>query len=116
MVSFYDGYEIYPGLAAKGEKEVSENVADLGGIRLLLDLGASQTSFDYGKFFNYAATNFCDIASRSRFLAKNYNDVHAFGRARINRCFASFNEFANTYSLKEGDHMYVAPTARVAIW
>jgi predicted metalloendopeptidase len=116
VVSFYDGYEVYPGLAAKGEKEVSENVADLGGIRLLLDLGASQTSFDYGKFFNYAATNFCDIASRSRFLAKNYNDVHAFGRVRINRCFASLNEFANTYSLREGDHMYVAPSDRVAIW
>src|SRR5574344_1101096 len=112
----YDGAEVYPGEATDGTTILSEAVADLGGIRLCLDLAKKESSFDYDAFWKDAATTFCSEASRSFYEAKLAKDVHPFGRVRVNCAFNTFDEFVNTYSLAPGDLMYVEPAGRPAIW
>ena len=116
VADYYDGYEVFPGEPTLGPNVVSEAVADLGGIRLCLDIAKKNASFDYDSFWKDAATNFCAIATRDFYDNKLANDVHPFGRARVNRAFSTFDEFTNTYQLSESDAMYEDPNDRVAIW
>lgn len=44
------------------------------------------------------------------------SDIHAPNNLRCNRVLANFQEFYDTYGIKEGDGMYVPKEERVAIW
>ncbi|RHC48842.1 hypothetical protein DW841_16095 [Hungatella hathewayi] len=44
------------------------------------------------------------------------SDFHAPNRLRCNRVLANFQEFMDTYHVKPGDGMYVAPEERIKIW
>ena len=43
-------------------------------------------------------------------------DVHPLNYLRSNVSSAQFDEFLETYGIKEGDGMYVAPDDRIAVW
>lgn len=43
-------------------------------------------------------------------------DVHPLKYLRVNVVLQQFDEFLETYGIKEGDQMYLAPKDRIIIW
>ena len=43
-------------------------------------------------------------------------DTHSPAEARVNYVLRNFQDFLDTYNIKEGDPMYLAPEDRVTIW
>ena len=43
-------------------------------------------------------------------------DSHSLNYLRVNATVQQFNEFLETYNVKEGDGMYLAPEDRIAVW
>lgn len=44
------------------------------------------------------------------------SDMHAPNNLRSNLVLSNFQEFYDTYDIKPGDGMYVAPEDRIKIW
>ena len=115
-VAYYRDYESLPGQMTSPEKTLGENIADLGGIRLSLDIAASKPSFDYEDFWRQAAMHFATTATSAFFASTLIDDSHSYGRARVNKAFSSFENFHDTFKTEPGDFMYVPPEARISIW
>lgn len=43
-------------------------------------------------------------------------DAHPLSNLRANVTAQMFSEFYDSYGVKEGDGMYLAPESRIAIW
>lgn len=43
-------------------------------------------------------------------------DEHPLNYLRANTCVQQFDEFYETFDIKEGDGMYLAPEDRVLVW
>ena len=99
-----------------GPNLTGEVIADMGGTKVMLCLAKKQESFDYDKFFRAIARNFAIQETRQRGVARIGFDVHPEEHLRINVTLGQFEEFTQTYGVKEGDGMYVAPEKRLAIW
>ena len=112
--------EIGQGFMLPGRQLVTEAMADLTGITLMLDLAKQEESFDYDAFFRaYAAFNF-DYT-----FGEILNRPDAFGNVnphppyhvRVNFTLAHFDEFYDTYpSVTDGTPMYITPENRVLVY
>jgi putative endopeptidase len=49
-------------------------------------------------------------------ITKTAQDTHPLRYLRINATLAQFDDFVDFYGITEGDGMYLAPEARVAVW
>lgn len=103
-----------------GELVSTEVIADLEGMRLMLDLAKQEESFDYDAFFRASAKFFFDYRAgddNAPDAGTGYVDSHPPYYVRINFCVAHFDEFYQTYpTVKEGAPMYIAPEDRVMPW
>ncbi len=85
---------------------VSENVADLGGIAAALEAAKKEEDFSAEEFF----TNFARIwrmKARTEYMQLLASvDVHAPGKLRTNVQLPNFDEFFETFDVKEGDGMW----------
>ena len=108
------------GNTLPGELVSTEAIADLEGMRLMLDLAKQEESFDYDTFFRASAKFFFDYRAgddNAPDAGTGYVDSHPPYYVRINFCVAHFDEFYQTYpSVKEGTPMYIAPEDRILIW
>ena len=43
-------------------------------------------------------------------------DTHPIAYLRANVTLQQYDEFIETYDIKEGDGMYIAPENRIAVW
>ena len=110
-LSPYTGAGIYTGSRVNGEA-----TADMGGIKVSLLLAGKEPSFDYDRFFRSYANNWkmnvpLDLESM---LFKT--DEHPLPFYRVNVGVQQFDEFYETYDVKEGDGMYLEPDKRVKVW
>lgn len=113
---FYSGYEAVPGAAVNGADTLSENIADIGGIACGLELLSYMENPDYDAFFRSYARQWARLGTYEELAEMAANDVHAPNNLRCNRVLANFQEFIDTYGIKPGDGMYVAPEDRIKIW
>lgn len=116
VVEYYDGYEAAPGIKANAQENLSENIADIGGIACGLELLSKMENPDYDAFFRSYANQWLRAADYSILEEMAESDIHAPNNLRCNRVLANFQEFYDTYGIKEGDGMYVPKEERVAIW
>ncbi len=103
------------GFLLDGEMICCEAMADLEGIRLMLDLAEKEEKFDYDIFFgSFAKLWFCyERGADYHQLA----DPHAPDYVRVNFTVAHFDEFYETYpTITEGTPMYIAPEDRILVW
>lgn len=126
MVRQFNGYMPVDSLHINGEATLGENIADLGGI--LLGWEAFQRTEEYksGKktggyrpgerfFMGYALGWLYSI--RPETLAQRLlTDVHAPAKYRVNGPFSDVDAFYETFDVRPGDKMYIAPEQRVRIW
>jgi len=115
VIDQFEGQDSY-GAKINGKLTVSENVADLGGIAAALEAAKKEEDFSAEEFF----TNFARIwrmKARTEYMQLLASvDVHAPGKLRTNVQLPNFDEFFETFDVKEGDGMWRAPEDRVIIW
>ena len=110
VVAFDDGTPYY------GQLVQTEAIADMAGLKCMLKMAEKVEGFDYDKFFR--ANAFLWARAGSKELMEYYaaTDEHPLNYLRANVSAAQFDEFADTYGIKEGDGMFVAPDDRIAVW
>jgi putative endopeptidase len=117
VINYYDGYEFVSGIDNIAAQTVGENIADIGGMSVALEyLKNTEDNPDYDEFFKYYALGWAQITSRQNAAAGASSDVHSGHWVRVNAVLPLFDEFYETYDIKKGDGMYIAPENRVSIW
>ena len=116
MAKYYDGLEIAPGILSNGEQTLGENIADNGAVSCILEIASHLENPDYDALFKSAALCWAESNNRSYLAYITASDVHSCAKLRVNRVFQNNQIFYDTYGIKEGDGMYVAPEDRVQIW
>ncbi len=116
MAAYYDGLEIAPGILSNGRQTLGENIADNGAVSCILEIASHLENPDYDALFKSAAHCWAESNNRSYLAYITASDTHSFAKLRVNRVFENNQIFYDTYGIKEGDGMYVAPEDRVHIW
>ena len=114
VAAVLDRIENGNGVKVKGEIVITEAMADMTGITLMLDLAKKEKDFDYDAFFRTCAkVNFAYEPGDDG----NTMNPHPLYHVRINYTLAHFDEFYRTYpSVTEGTPMYQAPEDRILVW
>ncbi|OON84952.1 hypothetical protein BXO88_14895 [Oribacterium sp. C9] len=93
-----------------------EAIADLASVKCLLGIANKQQDFDYEMFFKQIATiqkNSRYDAAEQFYIATNTHPVECY---RCNIPVQNYDEFIETFDVKEGDGMYLAPENRINVW
>jgi len=126
LVEQFNAVEILPGLMAKGERTLGENIGDHGGISIaytalqnvlkehpsgIIDGFTPEQRF----FLSYGAIWASNITDQEKARLTNL-DVHSLARNRVNVSLRNFQEFFDAFGIKEGDPMFRPESERVHIW
>ena len=76
----------------------------------------SEIVFNYDKFFTKYAQINANLAIYSSELTNLLQDEHPRDYLRTNVPVQQLEEFYETYDVREGDNMYLAPEDRLLIW
>ncbi len=128
LVDWFNGIEVIKGTFANGKFTLGENIADNGGVNI--SFTAMQKAIEEGlvnggqmdgytpaeRFFIAYAQVWAGNIRDEEIIRLTKEDVHSLGRWRVNATLPHINAFAETYKLKEGDKMYLAPDKRALIW
>ncbi|GAB5056583.1 peptidase M13 [Companilactobacillus alimentarius] len=115
MIDEFEGIP-YAGHKVNGKLVVSENVADVGGLRCALEAAKSESDFDDKAFFiNWARVwrNKSTQQLTEMFLSI---DVHAPAPLRANVQAQNMDEFYDAFNVTEKDGMWLDKDKRVNIW
>ena len=110
------------GIIAFGDKHFiganvdTEMVADMTGVRCALRMASDVEGFDYDKFFKKLAQMNARLSVYNMEVTSLIQDEHPLEYSRTNVPVQQFEEFYETYGVKEGDNMYLAPEDRLLIW
>jgi putative endopeptidase len=122
-----NAYPAPPGARISGESNYSENVADLGGLRLAYEalaakLGKSLNQPDASgmtpakRFFYKYAQNYCTAATPDVLRKLARDDSHGLPSYRVNGPLSNLREFGETFGCKEGSPMR-RPAANICrVW
>ena len=107
---------MFDGSSYSGTLVQGEAVADMAGVKSVLTYAAEQTDFDYDKFFRAYADIWCSISNTSYEQMRIALDTHPLNYLRVNAVLQQYEKFMETYDIKPGDGMYLAPEDSVAVW
>ena len=114
--AYFSQFETLPGLYVNGELVRAEAVADLGGMSCMLEIAKGIEDFDYEMFFEAYANGWKMACTEESLENAVRTDEHPLNNLRVNAIVQQFEEFYDTYDVKEGDGMYLAPEKRLAVW
>ncbi len=116
QIAYYDSMRIWDGAPVNGSNIQGEVVADMAGMKVLMRLAKKNENFDYDSFFRSYANIWKLLVTPERELYSLTQDPHPVQYLRTNVTVQQFDEFYETYGVKEGDNMYLAPEDRVLVW
>lgn len=116
LVKFYDKIVPFEGETVSGNNVQSEAIADIAGVKCLLNIAKEEADFDYDAFFRQYASIWKRLSSREFEYFCLTQDVHPLHYLRTNVTLQQFDEFYDTYDIKPGDGMYLAPEERIPVW
>ena len=99
-----------------GSNVKGEAVADIAGMKVILSLAEKEEEFDYQEFFESYAKIWKLILTYEYSYSLVLGNPHPLNYLRVNAVVQQFDEFSETYNLKDGDGMYLAPEDRVSVW
>ena len=111
---FEDNFKVFGFYHVDGEQTLGENYADLGGVECILSL--CKTKEDRIKLFENYAKIWCEMRTDDAIIDQIAYDVHSPSYIRVNAILSSIDAFYETYDVKEGDGMYIAPEKRISRW
>jgi putative endopeptidase len=115
IIDYYGNYTISTGDSVNGTLTLSENIADLGALTTVTAVAEKQGESLDDVYSNWA-TIWAKLSTPDLEKSHLVSDVHSPAQVRVNAVLSSIDAFYDTYGIKEGDNMYVAPADRVAIW
>lgn len=116
LVSYYNSITLWEGLSLQGKNVQTEAIADMAGVKVMLRLAEKENGFDYPKFFAAYARVWhalCTPQIEEYIALQNEHPVNCM---RTNITLQQYEKFYETYGIREGDGMYLAPENRVAVW
>ncbi len=117
VATYYTTMNPFPGSTMiTGNMVNGEATADMGGIAVTLYLASLEDDFDYDLYFRSYAELWRENVSKEAEKKFIKMDVHPLAFYRVNIGLQQFDEFYETYDIKEGDGMYVAPDKRIKVW
>ena len=107
-----------------GKLTLMENIADLGGVSISLEAlrgemqgkTAAERHKMLKEYFTSYAVSWRNKDRKKKAEIASRSDKHAPPELRVNKILSQFPEFYETYGLKQGDTLWVAPENRVTIW
>ena len=107
-----------------GKLTLMENIADLGGVSISLEAlrgemqgkTAAERHKMLKEYFTSYAVSWRNKDRKKKAEVASKSDKHAPPELRVNKILSQFPEFYETYGLKQGDTLWVAPENRVMIW
>lgn len=116
FIEYLDTIRIMGDYYVKGSNVDSEMVADIIGLKCALKMAEKEENFDYKTFFEFYSDMNSSISLYSEQISNIGNDPHPLNYLRANVPVQQFEEFYQTYDVKEGDNMYLAPEKRLDLW
>ena len=116
MDDYLDGIVAFGNEHFIGSNIDTEMVADMTGLQCALKMASKVEGFDYDRFFTKYAQMNTSLNVYSSELSCLKQDPHPLDYSRTNVPVQQFEEFYETYDVKEGDNMYLAPENRLLIW
>jgi putative endopeptidase len=126
IIRQFDAFEPLPGLHINGKATTGENIADLGGVLLGLDAYRKTEEYKADKpvaglkpvqrYFLGYALGWLGHSRQENLRNQLLTDVHSPEKYRVNAPFQNVDDFYNAFSIKPGDRLFVADSARVRIW
>ncbi len=113
---YLDTIVVFGDYKVTGQNVDTEMLADISGVQVALRMAAKVDDFDYDAFFTKYAQMNTSIDLYSLDLNMLQGDPHPINYLRSNVPVQQFEEFYETYDVKEGDNMYLAPEDRVTLW
>ena len=127
LVDHFNQIEVLPNIFANGEFTLGENIADNGGVNISYE--ALQKAKQEGKikgvmdgftpeqrFFIAYANVWAGNIRDEEIARRTKEDSHSLGRWRVNGTLPHCEQFLETFNIKEGDPMWLAPEKRAQIW
>ena len=111
---FEDNFTVFGIYHVDGEQTLGENYADLGGLECITSL--CKTNEDREKLFENYATIWCEMCTDDCIINLITYDSHSPALIRVNAVLSTLDAFYETYDVKEGDGMYIAPEDRISRW
>jgi len=126
LVEQYSGYQVLEDLNLNGELTLGENIGDLSGVTIaykayIASLNGTEAPVidgltgDQRFFMGYAQVWRGKVVEKSM-RNRVATDPHSPGEFRVLGILSNFDKFYETFDVKEGDAMYIAPEKRVKIW
>lgn len=100
----------------EGIRVMNEATADMAGIKAILYMTRDIEGFDYDSFFRGFAALYATQTEEKFEIEALTDDEHPLPFHRINITLQQFDEFMDTYDIKPGDGMYLAPEKRINVW
>ena len=116
LINYYNERTIWEGANFFGNNIQTEAIADMAGFKAMLKLAEGKENFDYEKFFKAYANIWKEIITYENEYYVYAQDSHPVNYLRTNATVQQFDEFLETFDVKEGDNMYLAPADRVLVW
>ena len=99
-----------------GKRVCGDAIADIAGMKVILRMVEKIPNFNYEELFTaYSKRQRC-INSEEYEQYLFAMDTHLLQYLRTNTVVQQFEEFFETFDVKEGDTMYLSPKKRVSIW
>ena len=117
LVEYYDNVVAFDnGIKYSGQMVQTESIADIAGLKCMLMLAKKVPNFDYDKFFRANARLWSRVYTLEKAEAVVLTNTHPLHYLRCNVSLQQYDEFLETYDIKEGDGMYLAPEDRITVW
>ena len=117
LVAYYDNVVAFDdGTKYSGQMVQTEAIADIAGMKVMLTLAKKVPNFDYDKFFRAHERMWARVYTIAAAENAVLTDTHPLHYLRGNVTVQQFDEFNETYGIKEGDGMYIKPEDRIAVW
>lgn len=104
------------GGAYNGDNVKGEAIADMGGMKCMLEIAKERENFDYRLFFTAYAQLWREKNTTAQEMMKSSKDVHPLNCFRVNVTLQQFDEFMEAYEIQPGDGMYLSKEKRIAVW
>jgi putative endopeptidase len=127
VVAQYGAIEVLPGVFVDGQITVTENVADIGGIRVSYEAmenylarngrpGKVDGFTQEQRFFIAAAQVWREKIRDEALTTQVKSDVHSPARVRGTQPLRNTDAFFEVFDVRPSDAMYLAPKDRITIW
>jgi putative endopeptidase len=116
LAAYYDEIEPFQDVNCVGSQIEGEAIADLVAVKILLRIAGEDSSFDYDKFFRNFSESWRTITTAQSEYYTLLQDTHPLAYLSVNAVVQQFREFYDTYGIRKGDGMYLAPDQRLEVW